>query len=463
MSCGFFEMQSANRYTSCGDSCARGRDVHAERARILYWLFPLFFFQAYLGLSILLFFQGPWPWPVERPEALLVFLLAAQLCIALGYLAAALVPAPKTAGLSEQRLRRYFDICLTITLLLAIPTSLTRTGSVLPNLHHGITSPGQAYLDNYFRLLEYNPYVWAEYLRILLALPLASLFPLLVYLWGNLGRVQRLLGVFAVFFHLCLYLATGTNKGVADIIITLPFLLLLANWSGGIRLRLLRPRYVLAFLLAFSLFLSFFSAGQLQRAGKVGENGFLPGGKVLVQADRRNGAYAQLLPAPVVITYESLTRYLGQGYFAFSMAMNLDTPSTYGFGNSMFLSRNADALLGGRYFSENALPYVLEQRTGWSMMMLWHSLYTWLASDFGLYGTLLLMAFFGFLLALAWRRALDRQAVVWVTLLHMLLILFYYIPANNQLFQVGETTSAFVQALLWLALSGERVFYRKPC
>jgi len=425
------------------------------------WLFPLFFFQAYLGLSVLLFFFGPWPWPVQEPDRLLVFLLASQACFLVGYLAAACVPSPEGAVLDEAKVRRFFDSCLAVSLALAVPTSLARAGSAVPDVLFGLRDPGQAYVENYYRLLDGNPYVWAEYLRILLAVPITSTFPLLIYLWGGLGWGRRLLGAGAVVFHLCVYMAIGTNKAIADVVITLPLLLVLASWSGGIRLQVFRPRYLLLFVLAFALFLGFFSAGQVGRQGGVGAAGLLPAGQVVVQADRRDGEYAQVLPPALVITYESLTRYMGQGYYAFSASMDLDSPSTFGFGNSMFLNRNMDALLGTRYFTENSLPSVLEQRKGWSMMMLWHSLYTWLVSDFGVGGTLFLMGVFGFLLSLGWRRCLDRQGVLWLTTAYMMMILFYYTPANNQLFQIGETTSAFFMVLLWLILSGERVFYRR--
>lgn len=433
----------------------------ADRVRLLHWLFPLFFFQAYLGLSVVLFFFGPWPWPVQNPEALLVFLLASQLCFLLGYLAAALVPSPGSVVLDVTKLRRYFDLCLLVSLALSVPTSLARTGSALPDIFFGLSDPGQAYLDNYNRLLDGNAFVWAEYLRILLAVPITSTFPLLVYLWGSLGWGRRLLGAGVVIFHMCIYMATGTNKGIADVIITLPLLLVLASWAGGIRLQVFRPRYLLLFILAFALFLEFFSAGQVGRIGGVGQSGVLPAGQVVVQADRRNGEYAALLSPPLMVTYESLTRYMGQGYYAFASSMDLDSPSTFGFGHSMFLGRNMDSLLGTRYFTENSLPSVLEQRKGWSMMMLWHSLYTWLVSDFGLGGTLFLMGVFGFLLSLGWYRCLHRQGVIWLTMVYMMLILFYYTPANNQLFQIGETTSAFAMALLWLILSGERLFYQR--
>jgi hypothetical protein len=435
--------------------------VQAGGVQILRWLFPLAFFQAYLTGTVVLFFVGPWPWPVDQPERLLLFLLGSQLCILVGYLGAALAPQPQNVVLDERKARIFFDVCLAASLLLSIPTSLARTGSAVPDVLYGLTNPGDAYLRNYFRTLEGNASVWAEYLRIFLALPLTSTFPLLVYLWGGLGSVRRTLGIGAVAFHMAIYMATGTNKGIADVLVTLPFLLLAANWSGGIRFRLFRPRHVVSFAAALALFLAFFSAGQIERAGRVGEDGSLPIGKTDLQTDRRTSEYAQLLSPGLMVTYESLARYLGQGYFAFSMSMDLDTPSTLGVGNSMFLTKNFDQLLDTHYFSENAVPYVLEQRTGWSMMMLWHSLYTWLVSDVGITGTLFLMMVFGFLLSLSWKRALDRQGLVWVTVFYMMAIMFYYIPANNQLFQSGETTLAFATAMLWLALSGERFFYRR--
>ncbi|MCQ4273688.1 hypothetical protein NA655_21855, partial [Pseudomonas kuykendallii] len=234
-----------------------------DRVRLMRWLFPLFYFQAYLGLSVLLFFFGPWPWPVQEPESLLVFLLASQACFLVGYLAAACVPSPKGAVLDEAKVRRFFDFCLVVSLALAIPTSLARAGSAVPDILFGLSDPGQAYVDNYYRLLDGNSYVWSEYLRILLAVPVTSTFPLLVYLWGGLGWVRRLLGIVAVVFHMCVYMAIGTNKGIADVVITLPLLLVLASWSGGIRLQVFRPRYLLLFVLAFALFLGFFSAGQV--------------------------------------------------------------------------------------------------------------------------------------------------------------------------------------------------------
>ncbi|TRX73785.1 hypothetical protein [Pseudomonas mangiferae] len=436
--------------------------MHADKYYVLKWLFPLLFFQIYLSLSVALFYGGPWPWPVDDPDRLLLYLLVAQLSILGGYLAGGLVRRPGNQPLDERKARRFFDVCLVLSLLMMIPTSLTRSGNALPDVLYGLQNAGKAYNENFQRLLEGNPYVSAEYVRILLSMLLTSTFPLLIYLWGQLSWLRRSLGIVVALFNVALYIAIGTNKGIADTFITLPFLLLVANWSGGIKFRLMRIRYLLLFCLAFALFLTFFAMGQKERAGNVGEAGYLPTGETLLFTDRQYGTYAQWMPKGVMIVYESLARYLGQGYYALSMSFDLDSPSTYGLGHSMFLSRNADTLLGTDYFTSNSLPSVLEKERKWSMMALWHSLYTWLASDLGHWGVMGAMFAFAFLLSVSWRRALDRQGVVWVTMLYMMVILFYYTPANNQLFQVGETSAAFTLAVLWLIFSGDRLFLRRP-
>ena len=50
------------------------------------WLAPLVFFQVYLSATVILFFFGPWPWEVPKPLLLAVYLTAAQILIAVGYL-----------------------------------------------------------------------------------------------------------------------------------------------------------------------------------------------------------------------------------------------------------------------------------------------------------------------------------------------------------------------------------------
>jgi hypothetical protein len=340
-----------------------------------------------------------------------------------------------------------------VTLLLVVPTSLSRTGALVPDVLAGITNAGAVYNANFERLLGGNPYVAVEYLRILLSPLLVGLVPLTVVYWSRLTPGWRAACLAGSAFNLAMYIATGTNKGVADFAVTLPWMVYLGVRLGTLRAIVSRRTLLAAFGLVFAAFLAFFGAGQAQREGGVGELGVFNTGSGLVYAERDHGVSVHMGESQRVI-YESLTRYVGQGYEALSMAMELDHPATWGFGNSMFLARNADAFFETHRFTDGSLPGLLEDKTGWGATTLWHSIYPWLASDVGFGGALLVLAGFGWFLGLAWGRALQGAGHRWVVMVYLMFILFYYVPANNQVFQTAETCCAFFLLAGLLLLSG---------
>lgn len=424
------------------------------------WLLPLLFFQLYLAGSVVLFFWGPWPWEVKNPDLLGGYLLLAQLSIAIGYLAAwrrvafTFETVPDDAAGSEES-RRLLQWAVLVTLVLLVPSSLSRTGSALPDVLGALRDPGAAYNRNYERLSEANPFVWVEYLRMLLSPLLLAVFPLTIVLWRRLGPVLRIACAGAIAANLAFYLATGTNKGLADFVITLPWLIYAATFS---RQRTAPVNWWLVGAVAvvglamLAAFLEFFGAGQMLREGGVGEFAvFNPGDdRGVIQADARHPVSQELSDSHRVI-FESLARYLGQGYYALSMSLELEGGRTLGLGHSMFLARNANALFSTDHFTTASIPAMLEERTGWGVEALWHSIYPWLASDVTFAGALVLLAVFAYLLGLSWGRVLLEKDPYWIVLLHLLLILFFYIPANNQIFQSGETCIGFFLVALLIA------------
>lgn len=415
------------------------------------WLAPLIFFELYLAATILLFFFGPWPWEVDAPVQLATYLVAAQVFIGSGYLLAwRRVRCTYGAGASAQQVGAgivFLKRALFVTFVLLIPTSLSRTGEVLPNIVAGLVDPGAVYNRNFERLESGNAFVFVEYLRMLLSPLLVGVYPLAIVYWSRLSGRVRGLCLAAIMFNLGLYFATGTNKGLADFLITLPWLMFLGISAGILKLRIHRGALAVGFAILFIAFLKFFGMGQIQREGGVGELGVFNTGFDLIQADKSN-AISQLLSSNLQIIFESLTRYLGQGYYALSMSFNIESSSTFGFGNSMFLARNANEIFGTSHFTSGSIPGLLEAQAGWGMFTLWHSIYPWLASDFGFIGALFVLAVLSYLFALSWGRSLVTLAPQWVILSYLLLILFFYIPANNQIFQSGETCFAFLLLLL---------------
>jgi hypothetical protein len=422
------------------------------------WFFPMLFFQGYLTLSQLLFFYGPWDWNVSNPLRLLAYLSASQVFILLGYcLGWGAVKSCKEHQVDLNNGLKYFDKCLLISVLLIIPTSLSRTGSLVPDVFAGLSNGGQAYNENYARLASGNPFVIVEYLRMFFSVFLVSVYPLMVVYWTKLNGRRKLLSICVVILMLSTYIATGTNKGLADFVISIPLLVLLAIWSGNLQLKISKKVTFIIFSLLMCSFLAFFGNGQKQREGGVGERGVFNTGSYLIEA-KKNDYVSNLLGADYVIIYESLTRYLGQGYKALSMSFNIETESTFGFGNSMFFSRNGNAVFNTNFFTEQSIPGVLEKESGWGMMELWHSIYPWLASDFGFIGTLVVMLVFSFILSLSWGYSLKNKDPLWVVMFYLMMILFFYIPGNNQIFQAAETSVAFVFLCVQLfVFAGRRV------
>ena len=425
------------------------------------WYAPLIFFQIYLSLTLFLFFYGPWPWDISNPIALVTYLLSAQLSIGVGFLAAwpqvrrayaQRKPEDTTVAIKEGL--RFTRQALLVTFIILIPTSLSRTGSLLPDVAAGLRDTGAVYNANVERLGGGNAFVLAEYVRMALAPWLVAVFPLTVVYWEKMSAGLRGGCMAAVLANLSLYMATGTNKGLADILVTGPWLIYLATATGLLRLRISLGRKLLVFCTLFLGFLQFFANGQVQRAGGVGEGGVLNTGTGVLEAD--TGILGALISDNFRIIFESMTRYVCSGYYALSLSMEVEHGSTWGLGHSMFLARNADAIFGTNFFSVQSLPALVESQFGWSKTALWHSIYPWLASDFGFTGSVAVIGLLAYLLSLSWGMSLSTLGYRWITMLFLMLILFFYIPANNQIFQSGETCIGFFLVLGGLMLAKSR-------
>ena len=141
------------------------RKVEIARFRRL-WLRPLVFFQLYLSLTVILFFIGPWPWPIDNGGLLLAYLVAAQISILMGYLLAWRTVKKRhrestSVGINVNVEKGIFFLkcSLVLTLVLFIPTSLSRTGQFLPDISSALNDLGSAYNDTWALLDKGNPYV----------------------------------------------------------------------------------------------------------------------------------------------------------------------------------------------------------------------------------------------------------------------------------------------------------------
>ena len=244
-----------------------------------------------------------------------------------------------------------------------------------------------------------------------------------------------------------MFIAMGTNKAIADTVLLLPWMIFAGYKAGMLQLS---PRRIMALALsgafAFALFLVFFGAGMLDRAGSPVISGFFPAAES--RADTDNFLIRELGVAPTAIVM-GLDLYLTPGYYALSLALREPFVPMFGVGNSTFLYRQAARLTGDSDILKAPYPVRIE-KYGWDSDGLWSSIYPWIASDVSFPGTILIVYIIGRLFALSWLDTLAGANPFAVVMFSQFLIMLFYFPANNQLLQSGEGFTAFwVTLILW--------------
>ena len=328
---------------------------------LVRWLLPVIAIEIYLSFTVIIYFFGPWPWPTSEPLRLLVFLILAQCCLLIGFLMTyKRFRLMRGVNLRKKvictRLLKWHARSTLLTAVLIIPTSLSRAGSAVPDILTGIVSTGFAYNQGQD---SGDAYVYVEYVRIILAPFLMAFFPLSFFSWSFLSARKRYTTLALMLYWISIYVSSGTNKGLADLIITLPVFILLARYFRGGSLGITTKKilgFVMLCVVGF-LFLAFFGTGQSGREGGVGLGGVFNDGTSLIKADR-SSALSQSLTERQLVTYESFTRYLVQGYYALDMSLGLldESKQTHFIGHSMFLSRKVDQINGNNYYKENSIP-----------------------------------------------------------------------------------------------------------
>jgi hypothetical protein len=459
--------------------------VSVARAVSLVGYLPLVFFLLYLNFTVVLFAFGPWRYPVADGRLLYGFLLLAHLALAGGYLTARWhVPS---ANFSRGPISFLVKLCLVVTLVLLIPTSLLNTGSPLPNIVAGFLEPGVAYARS-LALRDTRAFIFVSYVRIFCGPLLFLLFPLLVVYWKDVSIRVRVLGSFALGFVAATYVAMGVNKGLADMLGLFPTLVLTAYFSRRLVLSKLRWVAVAAgWLLAVGLFAWFFGATQITRAGSASEYGSLPaaspkptassailptptpnaspttpnvdtlaastarypGGLTAISVDYDH-PLVRKLPSTLRTAVVGASSYLTQGYYALYLSLDKPFVPMFGVGNSIFLTQQAVRITGNQNIARMSYPSRIEE-DGWDALGRWSSIYPWIASDVSFPGTIVVVFLIGRLFAIAWRDALSGRNPFAFAIFAQFVIMLFYFPANNQTSQFGEGFTAFWAILIaWL-------------
>lgn len=420
-------------------------NVRAVKLTRALRLGPIIFFTAYLTFTVVLFAVGPFEFPVENPYSLYLFLAAAHAALLFGYWRAAFGrPRAYSGRWDYQHMLLWAGVA---SLLLLLPTSRARTGSLIPDIAYGTANPAEAYSQTQALMNEGAGFPIVEYLRILLGPILVMVLPLTVFYWETLSRKLRLLGIAGILGTVALFLAMGTNKAIADTVLLLPWMAFAGYKAGTIHLKVRRILVLsICATTAFALFLAFFGIGMAARSGSPAITGVFPA--TGSTADPDNFLVRNLEDTPKAVVM-GLDIYLTSGYYAVSLALREPFVPMFGLGNSTFVSRQFARVTGAADFPNRSYPVRIE-KYGWDSVGLWSTIYPWLASDVSFPGALILIYLIGKLFALSWLDTLAGLNPFAVVIFSQFLVMLFYFPANNQLLQSGEGFTAFwITLMLW--------------
>ncbi len=427
-------------------AAAAASSASVRRPSLWARLLPIVLFEAYLALSVAVFATGPWQWPVKDPWKLYGFLLSAHLALLLGYLwGVRRRPGGAWRNWAPAGMVLWGSLA---GLLLLLPTLHSRTGSAWPNLAAALEDPGKAYVaSNQVVLSRTDP---VEYVRVVLAPFLAWVLPLTVFYWRRLGWPLRALGTAAIVAGSLLAVTTGTNKGLGDIMLVVPVMILAGHLSGVSRIGSRRFLVIAALVIAMAGgFLAFFTAGQLTRGG--GRASIRRAFPAFGVVPSENNWMIRGLPDRAQDGALALSMYVGHGYFGLSLALDKPWKPTWGFGNSLFLIHEAERFVGEGTVLQRTYPGQTEDE-GWEAKALWPTIYPWIASDVSFPGTVVVVFVIGYLFGLSWVDSLQGTNPFAVAMLSFFVIMISYFPANNQVLQNPDSFVAFfVTLLLWAA------------
>lgn len=404
-------------------------------AKIVF--FPIYFLLGFLVFSEVLYFIGPIDYAAKGKLLLFVYLVLLNLALFKGYEHGVVV---KFKERKRNRIRvskrvRFFPLQMVRFIILAaiivyvlryiFELHIYSPSSFVNKILFAVLNSGDVYKD---KLDASSPTMITYVFMVLSPIPFLAQTLGLCY-WKRLTRTFKWLLVLIFFLEICSWLASGTRKGILDVLLIIGAMLLVLDPEVLVDKKKLR-KFRIAILSGAGVFVLYFVISNLSRYGIAASD------YSSFNLDSVRPFYQKCFPLAFNLVLTNLAGYLCQGYYALSLALN-DFFSqgvfcfTYGMGSSWF-----DINVSENLFHIDPLPYTyqgyLATRYGIDEMVQWHTLYLWLANDFTFFGTPLVIYGFGYLTSNAWCDALSHRNKYAAPMFALCVLMIVYAFANNQ-------------------------------
>lgn len=450
-------------------SPSRGLAMNLVRPATLYpsrlgpRLYPVLFFSAYLLGSVLVFAFGPCQFEIQNATTLYPFLFASQLAIVVGFL----LGASYRGRDFESRLSATAIVRAVIVVsVLSLPITLSSRNFGQLSLAEALLDPGTAYAARMHEVTSRDNVSLASIIRASLGPFVGLCVPCGIVYWRQLTSIWRLAWAAGVCALVTESLFVGAAKGLFDVVLIVPwFLWLLLYRTRGQRGRavfnatpsaLRGPqagwgRKVFLGCLTLAVLLGgfkYFAHSRQSRYGMTGDE-YPPW-----TTDWSEPLYGVKLPASTEYLIHMVSRYWAHGYVGLSECLDLPFEWGYGVGHSTFLMRYAGQFISEpEYFFNRSYPMRLEKVTGYSATNHWHTIYPWLASDVTFPGAIVLIGVLAFVLSRSWQDCLVGGNPFAFGVLSQMLLMFYYVPANNARLMFSEEIITFWGLIIFWQLT----------
>jgi hypothetical protein len=421
---------------------------------------PLILVEIYLISTVLLFSMGPVDFAIHNEILFWLLIVFYHLFFIMGYCVG--VGSYFNKGIKHSSRdfssKMYWILfCLGIIGVWAAYKNIMMMDGLIPydffeNLIRGFTEPGLAYAE---RMQELDSFSSSSRLFNIVFMVFAFAKMLFVfyfiYYWSHLNLTKK---ITALFYSL-LYMSAGFSAGVNSII----FIFIIFSLCSllVIAYEVKYPHFKKVVIFATVLFLlpvSWFGKIMSERGG-----GFDYFASTAPLRDIGVSSSFVLDASPSVLdffyySFVWLCYYVCQGYYGFSLILNLDFQWTYGFGNSEFLQRQFLMITG-----VDIAPATFQSRIDhlWDKSAQWHSFYSQVANDVGIVGVAFVMMLIGFLFARAWSSAIVNKSFYALALIPIFIIMFVFFPANNQVFGYIDTFSYFLFVSLFWVFESKKI------
>ncbi len=425
--------------------------------------------QIYLTITLLIFEFGPIDYYVEYPLIFWGFIFIYQVSFLFGYVVSTISLKknfnPKLelgSDLPDKYIWAFIALSLMASVLSIKQLSMLEIFNpfaLYDALMAGLLNPGEQYT---LKMESVGTSTGNKFLNIVLffiAFSKIIVIPIIVATWHRISLTMKVLGLFATLLPVISSISNGTNKSVFDFVIYFGSSLLAYfayNYYSYSKFKFGQQKFfIFVSLFGFVGALTFFGQTIGQRGGSVAyiENISPLGHIKLVDYYLNYQEYGMFW-----YIYTWLSNYLVQGYYGFSLSLNQEFTSTFGFGNSTFLMRQVYWLTGvdlqPRTFQNKIDPW-------WGESAQWHSFYAHFANDFHFVGVSLVCFLIGFYMSRVWASVINRASIFGFCLMPIFTILFVFVPANNQVFGLLDTFSAFTLISLFWYFFGRNKFFCK--